>query len=443
MPDTDDTELQMIRIFSFDADGCCVGTVYKPEALSEEDYETTLRFNALNIMSLYKYQEGTMSYLRNFSGALHEQLLNASQQGPTVVMSGSARQSPLVDLTNMEKRLINSRTGQEGDVVAVSSSIGFELQNSTNRLRGSNPQAAGGLSYDPASLSDLLHDDDQAIIAHRQLCQKYGQAIHLELKAAAVAAVHTFNINHPENATFKNTTLPKQNTTQQITELTMEEQEELSNLFFKNYKGDAIKEAKKVHSQDYLTPKKDKLDIIYFQIQKMAEKYPDANIEFNFMDDRPDILQKLAVFYSSHRDLIPKNVTLHLYEYSDTKHLPPTLYKIPPLRQYRSQAAAAPENPIRGTGEYNPSYKAVLKEIFKQDLNQEYGAFFMQAVNDGSLTRPRPAPTTSNQQEDTGVSASTAPLPRVGANNASTFFKPTPAAGDAPAPDNTPPKPQP
>lgn len=61
-----------------------------------------------------------------------------------------------------------------------------------------------------------------------------------------------------------------------------------------------------------------KATILYAQIHRMANKAPNAEIIFDFYDDRMDILNSLRDFYTKYPDLLPKNVTLRLYKYASS-----------------------------------------------------------------------------------------------------------------------------
>ncbi len=58
-----------------------------------------------------------------------------------------------------------------------------------------------------------------------------------------------------------------------------------------------------------------KLSLLYAQMHKVASENRDAEIVFDFYDDRDDILNGLKNFLSKNSDLIPRNVTLRLHKY--------------------------------------------------------------------------------------------------------------------------------
>jgi len=60
-----------------------------------------------------------------------------------------------------------------------------------------------------------------------------------------------------------------------------------------------------------------KIMLLYFQIQHAAKQHlkKDGQLEFNFVDDRKDILAALTIYFSMHSGLIPQGVTLVLNHY--------------------------------------------------------------------------------------------------------------------------------
>lgn len=58
-----------------------------------------------------------------------------------------------------------------------------------------------------------------------------------------------------------------------------------------------------------------KATILYAQMHKIANQYPNETIVLDFYDDRIDILTTLQEFYSNHAYLMPRNVTLNLHQY--------------------------------------------------------------------------------------------------------------------------------
>lgn len=59
---------------------------------------------------------------------------------------------------------------------------------------------------------------------------------------------------------------------------------------------------------------------ILAQLQHIAQKNPDKEIEFHFFDDRNDILTGLKDFFTKYSQvLLPKNIKLHLHQYQRVK----------------------------------------------------------------------------------------------------------------------------
>ena len=63
-----------------------------------------------------------------------------------------------------------------------------------------------------------------------------------------------------------------------------------------------------------------KLTILYAQIHKMAKKFPDEQIIFDFYDDKNEILKGLNVFFDQYPQMLPDNVTLNLLHYDGVNH---------------------------------------------------------------------------------------------------------------------------
>jgi hypothetical protein len=62
-----------------------------------------------------------------------------------------------------------------------------------------------------------------------------------------------------------------------------------------------------------------KISIIYSQIQKIAVENPEDEIDFEFYDDKENIIEDLYQFFSQNRQLIPARVNLNLYQYLGEK----------------------------------------------------------------------------------------------------------------------------
>ena len=100
-----------------------------------------------------------------------------------------------------------------------------------------------------------------------------------------------------------------------------------------------------------------KATILYAQMHKIALQYPEEQIVFNFYDDRgmgpyKNILGHLAIFFSTHRSLVPNNVTLS-------------------LNHYNGGPIITTLQTIQGTGFIDKNYRQTVKDMAKQV--QAYG----------------------------------------------------------------------
>ncbi|TNF65220.1 MAG: hypothetical protein EP298_13285 [Gammaproteobacteria bacterium] len=69
-------------------------------------------------------------------------------------------------------------------------------------------------------------------------------------------------------------------------------------------------------NKDSLLLEQSKIPILYAQMHRHALKNPTEVIEFDFYDDREDIIKALNEFYINYPEMIPKNVTLNLHLYN-------------------------------------------------------------------------------------------------------------------------------
>lgn len=88
-----------------------------------------------------------------------------------------------------------------------------------------------------------------------------------------------------------------------------------------------------------------KLTVLYAQIHKIAKDHPLDDLQFNFIDDREDILDNLHNYFLKYPELIPHNVTLHLKKYigpydKDNNPIDPIMKDYAPLRGTRAEADA-------------------------------------------------------------------------------------------------------
>ena len=85
-----------------------------------------------------------------------------------------------------------------------------------------------------------------------------------------------------------------------------------------------------------------KITLIYCQMQKIAVENPLATIDFEFYDDKEDILLGLQTFFLENKHLIPANTRLHLYQYDGSNKV--TVCE-----------------PIAGTGRVNQQYAQTIR----------------------------------------------------------------------------------
>ena len=75
-------------------------------------------------------------------------------------------------------------------------------------------------------------------------------------------------------------------------------------------------ERDKVHlsEPDYLQAiwMRDKINIVYAHIHYLANAYPNKKITYQLVDDKKDYLYALSYFYTTHPELVPKNVQIQL-----------------------------------------------------------------------------------------------------------------------------------
>jgi len=77
----------------------------------------------------------------------------------------------------------------------------------------------------------------------------------------------------------------------------------------------ALKNPEQIDTSQWLLDKK-KISLLYMQIHKVAsENHTESPITFNFYDDKEIILEDLLLFFTREKSLIPRNVTLKLYQY--------------------------------------------------------------------------------------------------------------------------------
>lgn len=106
---------------------------------------------------------------------------------------------------------------------------------------------------------------------------------------------------------------------------------------------------------------KSKLTILCAQMYKLSSENSGDEIDFDFYDDKEEILQNLHALFERHPELIPPNVKLNLFRYAgpvDSSNL-----KIEPLIQ--------PYPSIQGRGIINHHFRETIKEIASQCIQSQ------------------------------------------------------------------------
>ncbi|AMP93442.1 hypothetical protein AXF37_12715 [Legionella pneumophila subsp. pascullei] len=101
----------------------------------------------------------------------------------------------------------------------------------------------------------------------------------------------------------------------------------------------------------YCISDESKFLMLYSQIQYISQQYPDEKINFEFYDDKEDILKPLYDIFSKNPDLIPANVTLEINRYLNGKLMD------------------AQFSPILGQGSQQENYQSIVKLIHKQSCS--------------------------------------------------------------------------
>merc|ERR1719198_1285426 len=59
-----------------------------------------------------------------------------------------------------------------------------------------------------------------------------------------------------------------------------------------------------------------KVDLLYIKAHRLAGRYVGKQVAVHVYDDRRDIIEENAAFYSAHPSLLPSSLTIHLHLYS-------------------------------------------------------------------------------------------------------------------------------
>lgn len=107
-----------------------------------------------------------------------------------------------------------------------------------------------------------------------------------------------------------------------------------------------------------------KFTLLYAQTHKIALKYPQDIITFDFYDDRSDILNGLKYYFTHLNHLLPKNVNLR-------------------LNKYRGAEVTLVAN-LQGSGEIDQDYRKTIKNITRNSRQ-----WFTNEITSASLNIPK------------------------------------------------------
>lgn len=109
-----------------------------------------------------------------------------------------------------------------------------------------------------------------------------------------------------------------------------------------------------------------KVSIVYAQIQKLSLENPDDEIEFNFIDDREDILNAVENFFEKHPEMIPGNVTLKTQRYYNAN--PDRQSALADMQVEERRSISSPSK----TTKANPLYKETLKSWAQNNSDESH-----------------------------------------------------------------------
>ncbi|AIT63204.1 CBU_1063 family Dot/Icm T4SS effector [Coxiella burnetii] len=96
---------------------------------------------------------------------------------------------------------------------------------------------------------------------------------------------------------------------------------------------------------------KEKFNILYAHVHRLAVENPNKKISYHFLDDREDIIVQLSHYYNEYPQLIPKNVSVTLHLYHDGRY-----------------ESFEKFDPIEGCGVVDPDYKRTFQNFTKYSV---------------------------------------------------------------------------
>lgn len=103
-----------------------------------------------------------------------------------------------------------------------------------------------------------------------------------------------------------------------------------------------------------------KLTILYAQMHKVALEHSEELIEFNFVDDRADLLENLHTYFIKYPELIPQNVRLNLKRYNGE----------PNLSEQELDLFIKHYEPVQGIGRLDFNYPNTVIQIAAVTIEQ-------------------------------------------------------------------------
>jgi len=238
-------------------------------------------------------------YNTSFVTAMREE--NQNNPSDTICfMVGSSRQDPMTDLNACMQ--MNAR----GSLASVTGSCFYEMQQFVEKIKAELQGSRTIVSLDLFLTADSYHNKKPGETFLE--CMSYGEAFlwAIEHDKKEVGPVRTENYHRVAND---------------------------------------IKEKR----LERLFTDKTKFSLLYAQMHKMALTHVDANMDFHFYDDRPDILNVLQYAYQNSPELIPSNLKLYLHCYAMD----------PSLRTGGSKQAMIAK--IQGAGKVDHTYGDSIK----------------------------------------------------------------------------------
>lgn len=167
--------------------------------------------------------------------------------------------------------------------------------------------------------------------------------------------------------------------------------------YTRNYMLDYDKDKVHLERPDYLDAiwMKDKINLVYAHIHRLANAYPNKTITYQLLDDKADYLYALSYFYNKLPELVPKNVQIQLIQhhykspkfnyiqnqstYKNISRFDPIFFNEPPDKTADKENHFYPHNilstderkecTIHGTGMIDKHFDKTVKLMAKLEYN--------------------------------------------------------------------------